>query len=267
MIPISRSRTDERGRIIQPQNGWFRKAAKATKDAIKEGKEHELKRDVYADDHMRAALRELFHDKCAYCEIRLPEADWPIDHFRPFGRVHEDPEHPGYYWLAYEWTNLYPACTMCNGPRKEKPSWDNPQGGPTGGKWDQFPLADQNSRVRTPGEVSGEKRLLLDPCHDDPSQHLDYSLDGKILVRDQSLMGETTKSILRLNRRFIKNERKKVIATTIFLLQLIRDLERGGKRGKARSARYKLQKFSTGDDLHFAGAAKAVERDPTRFGL
>jgi len=66
------------------------------------------------------ALREAFaahsHDKCWYVECRNLGTDDDMDHFRPKGGVKEDPAHPGYYWLAFEWTNLRLSCHRANRP-------------------------------------------------------------------------------------------------------------------------------------------------------
>src|SRR4051812_1734670 len=59
-------------------------------------------------------LEDLGKGKCAYCESPLGmEVAGGSDHFRPIRSVAEHPDHPGYYWLAYDWDNLLPACGMC----------------------------------------------------------------------------------------------------------------------------------------------------------
>src|SRR6266704_618320 len=91
-------------------------------------------------------LKSVFADKCAYCESSAP-ARWPVqvEHFRPKGavdfRTDEDEmlhgaktsgpdgkeiDHPGYFWLAYNWQNLLPCCVRCNSGK---------------GKNTQFPIA------------------------------------------------------------------------------------------------------------------------------
>ena len=64
------------------------------------------------------ALQRLFHQKCAYCETPIGSIQ-PVDveHFRPKLRAVNldgtiDPYH--YFWLAYEWGNLFPVCSECN---------------------------------------------------------------------------------------------------------------------------------------------------------
>ena len=62
----------------------------------------------------KAPLFELYRYKCAYCEgnFQHSEAALEIDHYRPKSKV-TGTDHVGYYWLAYEWSNLLPACKTC----------------------------------------------------------------------------------------------------------------------------------------------------------
>ena len=73
-------------------------------------------------------LANIFNNKCAYCETSTIRFDGDAEHFRPKGAVtdldsnrmrtndesNRDIEHPGYFWLAYHWKNLLPACKGCN---------------------------------------------------------------------------------------------------------------------------------------------------------
>jgi hypothetical protein len=78
-------------------------------------------------------LTHVLHDKCAYCETRDVRSAYHAEHFRPKGMVRYRPtnakklhkamtashaglqiEHPGYFWLAYDWKNLLPSCGYCN---------------------------------------------------------------------------------------------------------------------------------------------------------
>ena len=72
-----------------------------------------IKPKFYGASDVLEKLKNLYHNKCAYCETLEPEFE--IEHYRPKKRVSEDlANHKGYYWLAYEWTNLLPACHDCN---------------------------------------------------------------------------------------------------------------------------------------------------------
>ncbi len=92
-------------------------------------------RGIYAHDSVRRALARAQHDKCCFCERKIEAGD--VEHFRPkagFRQARYDPlETPGYYWLAYEWTNLDFACKSCNQRNKH----------------DLFPLRDPARRVLT----------------------------------------------------------------------------------------------------------------------
>jgi 5-methylcytosine-specific restriction endonuclease McrA len=94
------------------------------------------KRKSIKDDYFIAAGPP-FYGKCAYCEAPIRDYQpGDVEHFRPKAGVSDENgqavflfdeegqvqvgadgkpvEHPGYYWLAYEWTNLLPACAKCN---------------------------------------------------------------------------------------------------------------------------------------------------------
>lgn len=97
--------------------------------------------------------------KCWYVECKNPGTDDDIDHFRPKLGVKEEPTHPGYYWLAFEWTNLRLSCHRANRPRI------NPDGAGTGGKGGHFPLINPERRVFTPADGKGQEvPALLDPA-------------------------------------------------------------------------------------------------------
>jgi hypothetical protein len=74
---------------------------------------------IYAHETVKAALKECQHDKCAFCESKVSHIAYgDVEHFRPKkGYLQEDGDElqrPGYYWLAYEWTNLLFCCQICN---------------------------------------------------------------------------------------------------------------------------------------------------------
>ncbi len=185
MIRVDRDRSDPRSpdrAPIQPSATWFRSAEEATRKAIAEGRAHRVS-GLYRDPDVRRALEEVFHGKCAYCESRPTSvSSWNVEHYRPRGRVAERPDHPGYYWLAYAWTNLYLACELCNQRRKDAPRWDDPVALPAAGKHDQFPLEDEEERAMSPqDDLASERPLLLDPCapYEDPEDHLTYDIQGQ----------------------------------------------------------------------------------------
>jgi hypothetical protein len=163
-----------------------------------------------------AFLLELFRQKCAYCESKIANTQpGDVEHFRPKGRVVDDNfkpirvkhavkgeiNHPGYYWLAYDWSNLLPSCIDCNRFRKSgataKVIVNKADSG--AGKADRFPLEDETTRACAPDGETMEKALLINPGELDPADHLEFCSNGTI--KPKTRRGETTLKVFGLNSR------------------------------------------------------------------
>lgn len=269
MIFLERNATDGQRQAIRPAQAWLDLADEAREDALREGKAHKVRGSVYGHDLLRAALEALFHDKCAYCETKsVAGSDWDVEHFRPKGKVAERAGHPGYYWLAYDWSNLYPSCSHCNQSRKDKPRWGDLQHAGTGGKRDQFPLEDEATRALDPDDdLKREKRLLLDPCEDRPEDHLRYTVDGQVVATAGSRKGETSIKVFHLERRRLRDQRRNKVQAVVDLLKIIRKHEADGNGEAVRDFRDYLKTWFLADSREYAAVARAVERDPAVFGL
>lgn len=267
MIQINRDRTDKDGHPIKPPDVWFESAEAATNLAIEENAGHQINGDIYADVSARAALEELFYGKCAYCEKKIVDDDWDVEHFRPKGRVAERRDHPGYYWLAYSWENLYPSCKHCNQRRKDKPIWGDLRYASTGGKLDQFPLEDEATRAMSPRDsITRELNLLIDPCKDNPEQYLTYDIFGQILAIKDNFRGQATMEVCHLKRRRLTILRKARMQIVICMLRLIRKAE-SLDIDKSADAKKFIQDNFLGDSCDFAGVARVVINDPDAFGV
>jgi hypothetical protein len=132
---------------IQWWTDWSRRAEAATTQALdafetwlqkNDGSAFKFKfnEDIWGD--LKRWLRlNVFHRKCAYCERWISGSFGDAEHYRPKAAVQrkndkgrlervscriDDPMtgaalqlgHPGYFWLAYDWRNLVPACQFCN---------------------------------------------------------------------------------------------------------------------------------------------------------
>ncbi len=256
-------------RNIRPAQSWLDLAEEARKDALREKDAHEARSSVYGHDLLRAALETLFHDKCAYCETKIVAgSDWDVEHFRPKGKVAERAGHPGYYWLAYDWANLYLACSHCNQSRKDKPRWGDLQFAGSGGKMDQFPLEDESTRALGPADdLKRERRLLLDPCEDRPEEHLRYAVDGQVVATAGSRMGETSIEVFHLERRRLRDQRRDKVQAVVDLLKIIRKHEADGNADAVQDFKVFLKTWFLEDSCEYAAVARAVERDPAVFGL
>ncbi len=105
--------------------------------------------------------------KCCYCEKEFVAANLHVEHFRPKTRVKqalgESVLYPGYYWLMYEWDNLFLACHGCN----------------SSNKGDLFPLNNERARTRShKGSISREQPLFIKPS-DDARLHITFNLYGQ----------------------------------------------------------------------------------------
>jgi uncharacterized protein (TIGR02646 family) len=269
MIRLRRDRQDSMGVLICPDDSWNELAQKALTDALREAADHEARREVYGDDRVRAALEALFCDKCAYCETKITGgSDWEVEHFRPKARVAERPDHPGYFWLAYEWSNLYFSCTLCNQRRRDRPRWGDCSLAGTGGKGDQFPLLDEGGRAMSPShDLDRERPLLLDPCRDDPDQVLSYNGLGEIMAIGDDPRGHATIDVFHLDRRRLRDLRHGVVDEVIRVLTILKTRRDEISTEVRMDLLNWLRQFRLDDSSEYAGVARAILRDPAAFGL
>lgn len=150
---------------------------------------------VYASDSVRTSLDLTHLGKCAFCEgLPLPVSTAQVEHFRPKGAyIHSDTGatcKPGYYKLAYVWSNLLLACSRCNGSFKGN----------------HFPLLNEASRsVHTDSPV-GESPLLIDPATERPRNYIRFRGAVAYAV-DGNARGECTIAVLGLNREDLVDAR------------------------------------------------------------
>jgi hypothetical protein len=180
-------------RGAEPAPAGLRKRDKDNKTELERARAHMIaplaagkKRDAfpfesYKSEDVRQRLEKLFHGKCAYCESFYgSQAPVDIEHYRPKGRVEGSGGHPGYWWLAAEWTNLLPSCIDCNRRRKQyspviSSKLEILYNKLQTGKGDSFPI--QGVHILPEGnDFTSEKALLLDPTRDNPSEHLYFWL-------------------------------------------------------------------------------------------
>ena len=201
--------------VFDPPNGlndeqriwwdmWLARAARKQAEAMASA---ELDSTVWRDlkDWL---FKNVFHKKCAYCEAKVL-AVYPGDgeHYRPKGNVTvkaqgrrqpithpaTDVRHTGYYWLAYDWRNLLPACFACNNAKS-----------------DQFPIARAHvhDAAPEPSELDrNEAPLLIYPYYDNPEDHLVFGEFGIVAAKDSDPRGLATIEVFDLNREDLVDER------------------------------------------------------------
>ncbi len=181
----------------------------------------------YFTDEVVNSLMELFDYKCAFCESSLIGTkmgyEGYLHRFRPsnnsqgFDSKEIDPDH--YWWLTYEWENLYASCHSCSRFKSNL-----------------FPVDGKRATIETAYTVVSEKEnaFLIDPCVDDPSRFFMFDFGtGEIMPLKESelspfskikffpLIGEMVKQkaeatiqILGLNRKDLIYERQNVVDET-----------------------------------------------------
>jgi hypothetical protein len=147
-----------------------------------------------------------FRGRCAYCESNIAGFQHgEIEHFRPKKAVTNEKdvpvavecpdgvtrEHPGYYWLAYDWSNLLASCITCNQPGEHGI-----------GKRNRFPVRFAHYAATAAG-LPEEQPLLInpaDPGEDDPERHLSVDTETGAMI-ELSDRGKMCIDIFGLNVR------------------------------------------------------------------
>lgn len=167
-------------------------------------------------------LNSWYHYKCAYCE-RIYKLD--VEHYRPKAEVRDENnivvqvtnaagilvDHPGYYWLCYEWSNLIPSCISCNregGKNSKFPTIHHYEYQPVFTP----PTLDYNSCLVSGNPLLTEQPYLLNPELDNPVGFFKFIIDPnkkgiRIEGNDANRRGELTADICKLNREEVKYDR------------------------------------------------------------
>jgi len=207
---------------------------------------------IYAASDVRSALRVMHHGKCAFCESILPQITaGNVEHFRPKGEVQQDdtspPLTPGYYWLAYDWENLFLACEWCNSRAKKT----------------LFPLEDPAKRARDHNTtLSEETPLLLNPALDRPEEHLEFE-EELVRAQNESPRGAASIEVYRLNDRGLTEERKKKLDLFRVLVALAKMTEPMPEAAEARQQVERWLKDIQDGKMEYAGMLRANLEAPS----
>src|SRR5205823_4178170 len=122
-----------------------------------------------------------------------------------------------------EWQNLLVSCPDCNRARNHEVPGQAEKA--KLGKETQFPLSDEQRRLRRQGNLQEEEavRLLLNPCVDDPEDHLTFDEMGLIHAKVDgnaaaSPKGAVSITVYALQRKHLVEERLRVLNTLRFNL-------------------------------------------------
>lgn len=139
--------------------------------------------DRYKQEDVRAALAEMYSQRCCYCEASLGIVDFPhIEHRKPKRRYPES---------AFSWANLHLACTKCN-------------------------IAKGDRYIKKKPILDAVKDVPI-------SAHLTYQLGESVWRNPISPRGETTVVHAGLNREELRNARVQVLLLALELINQIKN--------------------------------------------
>ena len=154
-------------------------------------KEKKFNQNIWKN--LKHLLMSMCKEKCAYCEEWKEKGELQIEHYRPKGLVKENKNHDGYWWLAYEPSNLLLACGPCNR-----------------NKGSHFPLekGEVHRVFDINGTLSEESPLIINPSKEDPQDHIKYNFEDLCEMEGITAKGKKTISCLRLNRHHLLEKRR-----------------------------------------------------------
>jgi uncharacterized protein (TIGR02646 family) len=191
---------------------------------------------IYGHKTVKDKLKRIQHEKCCFCESKgshISHGD--VEHFRPKKAycIDDDPTliYPGYYWLAYDYSNLFFACQICNQNFKKN----------------YFPLSDESTRcISHEHDLENESSLLIHPEHDDPVEHIAFREEIAFSIPG-SIKGEKTIDRTGLNRRLLVEERRVYLEDKRLISQIAKLPIPIAERAKANieRSRQKDKKYSS----------------------
>jgi uncharacterized protein (TIGR02646 family) len=161
-------------------------------------------------DSIKWTLKQIYYEKCAYCESYIKNDFGDIEHFRPKNRLkNEDTKCDksySYYWLSFSWSNLIPSCKRCNG---KKSSCFDILG--TRASYDSEKLDDLNFKTAEYNDL--EQPKLLHPEYDTFEDKICFNARGKIISKDERV--KYTVKVCDLNRENLIRSRGVILTKFI----------------------------------------------------
>jgi hypothetical protein len=124
----------------------------------------------YIPSEVTDRLAEIQDHKCALCETTLrrgkPGYESYLHRYRPMnytqGFNSKEIAEDHYWWLTYEWENLYLVCHSCQRFKSNV-----------------FPVNGKRAAIKTSHKeiLDIENAYLIDPCNEDPSEFFDFELE------------------------------------------------------------------------------------------
>lgn len=209
----------------------------------------EIDKEIYGCVEVKEVLWQTQHHKCCFCEQEFERKFSTVEHFRPKARADRGGGviHGGYWWLAYDFENLYFACQNCNQA-----------------KGDYFPLA-HGSAPLAPGQhprTHPESQMIVDPGCEEPTQHLTFVwvTERGFQIAALDARGRETIVAAELDREDLTKLRMKYYER--ILAPVITRFKRARREGDERTMREQVRQARrlAADDAPFALLARIALR-------
>jgi uncharacterized protein (TIGR02646 family) len=209
MIQITRKTAAAIPNILLTEGARLTDLMHAAHDAGE--RDFEIDKTIYGHTDVKDALIGIQNGKCCFCEAKITHIDdGDIEHFRPkkgYRQSNSDSLHkPGYYWLSYDWDNLFLACTKCNQRNKGN----------------LFPLMAGSVRATShTNNINAEKPIFIHPSQENPSAFISFYDE---VVRGTDAEGRGAKAIeyLGLDRPALEEDRREHLGNLKSLYKIIR---------------------------------------------
>jgi uncharacterized protein (TIGR02646 family) len=208
MIPIKKPQN--------PPNILKTKGKEATKELCqlydKGIRDFDFDNNIYGHKEVKEALIKAQLKKCAFCETKLPRSSGDVEHFRPKGGYKQENsdklQKNGYYWLAYDWENLFFSCEYCNRIFKRN----------------LFPLENPHERaISHKHDVKKEKTLLINPAIEKEIEKIIFFESEYIVAVDDNDKGTQTIDGFGLNDDDLVEDRRKELNKIKIMLNLVKE--------------------------------------------
>ncbi len=199
----------------------------------------------WTEPDIKEALWDMHCGKCCYCERKRDmKRESDVEHFRPKSEVAGE-DHPGYWWLAYEWDNYLLSCKTCNQTYKKC----------------HFPLIPGSPRAQGPNDdLNSEKPVLIDPAKEDPERFIGFYWSNAIFVKaiglDDDLRGYETVKLLGLNKGTLPEQRAEIIDELLDIAKLYFHAKLSNNTELFEEMKNKI-KWATSAEREFAGFRRA----------
>jgi uncharacterized protein (TIGR02646 family) len=230
---------------------------KLIESKIKSGtplKSSDFKSHLWRKKDIKNSLKALQHGKCCYCE-RMRNTDGgeiDVDHFRPKAGIAEEENHPGYWWLAYEWKNLFLACKSCNELMKKN----------------QFPLLPGGKRSFAPeNDLEMEKPVLIHPIEEDPGKFVGFDFEEGRLVQvkavglDKDGRGfKTVNGLTAVNKEEVMVQRAQLVKLLKQIVEMVNIAESYNNHDLKNEYCSEIIREETAADREFTGLRRVFFR-------